>query len=302
MGWRAGLTLGAILLGAAVEPAAAVPVALQDASAVVEVDPDSPDGVHAWSVNGIAHLRTQWFWLRVGGAGPEASIDALAEAARVASDTDGDGQADTLFLALADPAERFALELRWSLTGSPFAPPSAGASADLALQLTLTNTSGGPLDITLFQYTDVDLFQSAVDDSAAWSAAASPNTVTITDSTELAEWESVWTPRPSDVEASLYDTALASLLDGDPTVLSGALTAAGDVTVTAAWRVLLAAGGSWLLSQDQQVRVAAVPEPSVLGLLALGAFLALHATARAGEPGDPGRHATSETFPAEASR
>jgi hypothetical protein len=257
-----------MLLAAA--PAGAVPVTLQDGSAVVDVDPDSQDGVSGWAVNGIAHLRTQWFWLRVGDGGPETSIDALAETARVASDTNADGQDDTLFLRLADPAQRFSLQLRWSLSGSPFAPPSAGAASDLALQLTLTNTSGGPLDITLFQYTDVDVFNSAVDDSAVWTGAGGPNTATVTDSTGLAEWESVWTPRPSAVDASLFDTVLASLLDGDPTALSGALAAAGDVTVTAAWRAVLGAGGALLVSQDQQIRVAPIPEPSLLGLLAGG--------------------------------
>lgn len=100
----------------------------------------------------------------------------------------------------------------------------------------------------------------------------------MTDSTGLAEWESVWTPRPTAVEASLYDTALASLLDGDPTALTGALAAAGDVTVTAAWRVLLPAGGTWLLSQDQQIRVAPVPEPSLA--LLVGAGLAALAASR----------------------
>jgi len=264
-----GLGVGLLWLGAA-EPVAAVPVTLQDGSAVVDIDPDSQDGVSGWAVNGVAHLRTQWFWVRVGDAGPEASIDALAETARLASDTDADGQADTLFLALADPQQRFALELRWSLTGSPFAPPTAGAASDLALQLTLTNTSGGPLDITLFQYTDVDVFNTFVDDSAVWSGAGGPNTATVSDSTGLAEWESVWTPRPTSVDASVYDAVLASLLDGGPTALSGALAAAGDVTVTAAWRAALAAGGALLVSQDQQIRVAPIPEPTVLALLAGG--------------------------------
>jgi hypothetical protein len=237
-------------------------------------------------VHGIAHLRTQSFWVRVGAAGPESSIDALTETARVASDTDADGQDDTLFLALADPAQRFALELRWSLSGSPFAPPTAGAASDLALQITLTNTSGGPLDVSLFQYTDVDLFGSFADDAAAWSGGpGGPNTATVTDSTGLATWESVWTPRPTAVEASLFDAALASLEDGDPTSLSGALTAEGDVTVTALWRALLAEGGSLLVSQDQRIGVAPIPEPSVLVLLGGGlTALAVHRRRRAGVP------------------
>jgi hypothetical protein len=278
-----GLALGA--LGAAA-PAHAVPVTLQDGSAVVTVDPSSPDGVSGWAVNGVTHLRTQWFWLRVGDAGPEASIDALTETARLASDTDADGQADTLFLALADPAQRFTMELRWSLTGTPFGPVTAGAASDLALQLALLNTSGGPLDVTLFQYTDVDLFNTFVDDSALWSGGPGvPNTARVTDSTGLAEWESVWTPRPTAVEASLYDVVLASLLDGDPTTLTGALAAAGDVTVTAAWRALLPAGGALLLSQDQQIRVAPIPEPS-LALLVGGGLAALAASRRRARGGD----------------
>lgn len=264
------LGFGGGLLGAA--PAAqALPVTLQDGSALVTIDPGSQDGVSGWAVDGVTHLRTQWFWVRVGAAGPETSLDALTETARLASDTDADGQLDTLFLALADPAQRFAMELRWSLAGTPFGPITAGAASDLALQLRLTNTSGGLLDVTLFQYTDVDLFNTFVDDSALWSGGpGGPNTALVTDSTGLAEWESVWTPRPTAVEASLYDALLASLLDGDPTALSGALAAAGDVTVTAAWSALLAPGASLLVSQDQQIRIAAIPEPSLALLVGAG--------------------------------
>lgn len=251
-------------------PAAAVPVLLEDGSAVVAIDPDSQEGVNGWAVNGVTHVRSQGFWYRVGSSGPEASLDALAETARVVSDTDADGKADTLFLGLSDPQQRFALQLRWTLAGSPFAPVTAGAASDLALQLTLTNTSGSPLDISLFQHTDVDLFGSFVDDSAVWSGAGGPNTVLVTDSTGLAEWESVFTPRPSAVEASLFDATLASLNDGSATALSGATSAAGDVTVSAVWQTLLAPGGSLLVSQDQQIRVAPIPEPSLAVLLGSG--------------------------------
>lgn len=254
----AGIAAGLFVAG----PAAALPVTLEDASAVVTVEPDSQDGVSGWAVNGVTHVRTQWFWVRVGDAGPETSIDALTETARVASDTDADGDPDTLVLGLADPQARFSMQLRWSLAGSPFGPPTAGAASDLALQITLTNTSGGALDVSLFQYTDVDLFGSFVDDSALWSGGGGgPNTATVGDSTGLATWESVFTPRPTAVEASLFDGALASLNDGTATALSGALAASGDVTVTALWQAVLGPGASLLVSQDQQIRVSPIPEP-----------------------------------------
>ena len=251
-------------------PAMAVPVVLEDGSAFVSIDPDSQDGVHAWSVNGVSHVRTQWFWTRVGADGPETSIDALIETSRSTSDSDADGKADILVLALADPLGRFSLEAQWALTGSPFGPVTTAGGSALALQLTLTNLSESPLDISLFQYSDVDLFGSFVDDAALWSGAGAPDTALVTDSTGLAEWESVFSPAPTAVEASLYDSALAGLNDGSASVLSGATAASGDVTVTAMWQALLAPGGTLLVNQTQEIRVAPIPEPSLLVLLGGG--------------------------------
>lgn len=270
------LALALAFLGAG--PVGAVPVLLQDGSALVSIDPDAQDLVSGWAVNGVTHLRSQGFWFRVGDTGPEASFDTLAETLRVISDTDADGQADTLFLALADPDERFAIEARWSLAGSPFGPLTAGNASDLALQLTLTNIGATPLDISLFQHTDIDLFGSFIDDTALWSGSGGPNTALVTDATSLGEWESVFTPRPNAVEASLFDSALARLNDGAATTLSGVPVASGDVTVTALWQTLLAPGGSFLLSQDQQIRVLPIPEPSLSVLIASG--LAMLAASR----------------------
>jgi len=269
--------LGLALLAAA--PARAVPVLLQDGSAFVSIDPDAPELVSGWAVNGVTHLRSQGFWLRIGGTGPEDSLDMFDETLRVVSDTDADGQSDTLFLALVDPDERFTIEARWSLAGSPFAPLAAGHASDLALQLTLTNLGVAPLGLSLFQHTDIDLFGSFSDDAALWSGVGGPNTALVTDSTGLGEWESVFTPRPSAVEASLFDAALASLNDSTATTLSGATAASGDVTVTALWQTLLAPGASLLLSQDQQVRVFPIPEPSLSPLIA-GGIAALAARRR----------------------
>jgi hypothetical protein len=250
-------------------PVGALPVDLEDGAAVVSVDPASQEGIGPFTVNGVAHVRTQWFWVRAGGDGSETSLDALVAGVQVASDTDADGDADFLFATFFDPADRFRIELRLSLAGAPFGPPTAGSGADLATQLTLVNTSGSPLSVALFQYLDVDLFNSFADDDALFTGAP-PNTATVTDTSGLGTWQSVWTPRPDAVEAALFDTTLASLSDDSPSSLSGATSASGDVTLATAWSALLAPGGSFLLSQDQHVDVFPIPEPSVLVLLGAG--------------------------------
>ena len=259
------VVLAALVPGAAT----AVPVTLEDGSAVVTIDPDSQTGLSAWTVNGVSHVSTQWFWLRAEGVGPEFSLDTLDRTAAVLSDTDADGDDDTYFLALTDPQDRFALELRWSLAGSPFAPPTALVSSDIAVQVSLTNLTDANLDLSLFEYSDVDLFGSAVDDAALFSGAP-PNTLEVTDSSGLVLYESVFTGPPSRVEAALFDETLASLNDGGLTGLSGALDAEGDVTATVVWDLLLDPGATFALSQDQVIRVSPIPEPSVALLVAAG--------------------------------
>lgn len=260
----------AVALALAAGPSAAVSVTLADGASVVTLDPDAPEGLSAWAVDGVTHVREQGFWWRVGVGGGEQPLSALDLTSSLSSDTDGDGDLDTLTLGFADPAGRFDVQARWSLLGAPFGAPTSGTGADLAVQLAVLNRTGSVLDFHLFQYTDADLFGSFADDAALFS---SPGHATVTDGSGLAAWESAWLPTPGGFDAALYGALLASLADGAPSALSGAGAAGpGDVTLAVSWSALLAPGGSFLISQDQQVRVAPIPEPGV-GLL-LGSGLA----------------------------
>lgn len=268
---RGVLAAGALAAGAGLAGAAgAVPVTLEDGSSFVTIDPAAPEQLTAWSLNGVSHVREQRILWRIGGGG-EAGLDTLTLDRQVASDSDGDGFDDTLFVALLDPQERFSIELRWSLSGTPFGPITAGAGADLALQVTVTSTAAEPLELDLYQYTDVDLFGSPGDDSASFDGGAPLLALRVVDTTGLGVYDALWLHPPDAVEAALYDETLASLTDGTPTVLSGATTAGpGDVTATTFWRALLAPGQSFQLAQSQRLEVAPIPEPGVALLLAAG--------------------------------
>ena len=73
---------------------------LTDANSTVSVDLNGPNaGMNAWTVNGISQLAKQWFWYRIGSTGPEASVDSLGNLVYVVSDTNGDGNNDTLHVS-----------------------------------------------------------------------------------------------------------------------------------------------------------------------------------------------------------
>jgi hypothetical protein len=267
LGW---MVASAAALCAGTLPASAVPVVLEDGVATVSIDPATGGGVTAWTVNGAAHVREQGFYWRVGSAGGEAPLSALVLDSVLASDLDGDGVRDTLALGWSDAAGRFDLETRWTLSGSDFAGPAAGATSTLLADVTVVNNTAGVLDFSLFQYTDADLFGSFADDSASFAAA---NGGAVQDGSGLATWQADWGVSPDAFEASLYSALLASLGDGAPTALSGALAAGpGDVTVGVGWHVLLGAGEGFSRSQIQTISVAPIPEPSVALLVGAGLF------------------------------
>ena len=142
-----------IIAAGAVTVAAAAPITLRDGAARVVIDPASQDGLKEWRL-GAQHAVKQWWWYRVGDTGPEASIDTLELEATITSDTDGDGQIDTLVVRWRHAGDLFGLEASWKLTGSF----SAGMlESTLAHQIQVTSLLSTPQDITLFQYVDMDL-------------------------------------------------------------------------------------------------------------------------------------------------
>jgi len=249
----AGMILGAQTAGATV-------YALTDANSSVEVDNASSDGLQSWVVDGVEHMYQQWFWYRIGNTA-EQSIDTLGFILGGTTDTNFDGNDDTLFLKYGQngPIE---LTIKYGLTGG-----ADGSKVSLlSEEISITNRSNGALDLSFFQYNDYDLDNTADNDMAVRS---NDNTILQRDlDSGFSIAETVVTPKAARWEISAYSDLLDRLEDGNPTDLSNSGSGlTGDVTWGWQWDFALAGGDSFLISKNKRI---GVPEPATIALLGLG--------------------------------
>jgi hypothetical protein len=232
---------------------------LVDGNSQVDFNTASSANATNWFVDGQDQLFQQAFWLRVGSTGGETSLHALAIGVEGTSDTDFDGNADTLFVRYLGTV--FTVEVRYGLTGG-----AAGSNvSDLSEEILITNTSGAALDFHFFQYSDFDLGATSGNDTVQILGG---NTAQQSDPNGLVFSETVVTPNPTHHEVAPWPSTLASLNDGSPTTLNdsnGPIT--GDVTWAFQWDTTIGAGGSFLISKDKGL--SPVPEPASLALWSL---------------------------------
>lgn len=243
-------------------PAGAAIYTMTDANSTAVVD-SSGSGMYDWTVDNVQHLNRQWFWYRVGATGPESNLGTLPLGAGGMSDTNFDGNNETLYLRYLAP--QFKAELTFVLTGG-----SAGSGAsDIAEAIKITNTSGTPLDFHFFQYVNLHLGGSTINDSVA---ILNGNTARQTYGNTIVS-ETVETPMASHHEVGFYPGTVNSLSDGSPTTLSdmSGPIGPGDLTWAFEWDVTVAPGGSYIISKDKHV----VPEPASMYLLAVAGLVTL---------------------------
>src|ERR1700724_3769805 len=118
-------TAAAVILLAVAASTRASPVHLTDKNSSATIDPSLQSGMSNWTVNGVNQLAQQWFWFRLGSTGPESSINTLPLLSATASDTNGNGLNDTLFLSYGSTSA-LQIDVTYSLQGTTAAGSSIG--------------------------------------------------------------------------------------------------------------------------------------------------------------------------------
>jgi hypothetical protein len=245
---------------------------LSDDNSTATIDTESSLGMDTWTVDGIDHLYEQWFYYRVGDAGPENSVSALSITFENAFNTNADPDLDTLSVTYEAVDGSFNIEISFILRGG-----SPGSnSSDVTEVIDINNTSGSSLDFHFFQYTDFDI------------GGSSGDFVTLSGGNTFRQWdplfvasETVTTPMPDAWEADYFSVTRTKLQNAVPDNLTNATSplGPGDVTWAWQWDVTIANNGSFQISKDKNI-APNVPEPGMLlllgsGLIGLGGYARL---------------------------
>jgi len=248
-------------------------MSLIDGNSSIGLDPSSPAGVYSWKVDGYEQLYKQWFWSRVGSVGTgdrEWSIDTLSIPTVTTSGANG--------ATVAYIGSLFNVSVTYTLAGGS---PGSG-QAVLNEDILIVNTSGSPLSLQFFQYSDFDLGGTAEGDSVLLFPDNSPFELAYQWDGTIGLAEGIVSLNPVaglgavGFAPSLYN----QLQDGSRTDLNTSVAplGPGDVEFAFQWDLQLAASGAGseaLISKIKDLNINIVPEPTVASLALLGLLAVL---------------------------
>jgi hypothetical protein len=238
---------------------------LSDRNSTVDIDLDTPNGMVNWTVDGVDHLFSQWFYYRIG-SGPtddEHSIHELGAAQLIGpSNSDFDPGFESVTIR-HEQAGGLRVDVSYRLVGNT---PGTNHSL-IAEEITLENLSANTMDLHFWQYSDFDLGGTPFDDQvsvvsqykALQSDGAGGFLSEIVGST--------LGPAPSRYEAGTDAALLLAFNDNAPTTLNNNPSASGDVYWAFQWDFpTLGAGQSVSFSKQKSI---GVPEPASLLLFGM---------------------------------
>lgn len=202
---------------------------------------------------GIDHAYQSWWWYRMEGDTREYALN-----------DSGGGATQNISppnrLIMTQNYASFRSNVDWEVVST------GSATGFLRSTLTITNTSSSRITINLFNYLDIDLNNTASDDSAFQTA---PNQVRIVDSTGpyIASYEASGAGFRQfgsfpDVRDALTNNSVDDLVGGLP-------FGPGNFTGAFQWSITVDPG----FSRSVIATVSLVPGPGALGLMAAGGLL-----------------------------
>jgi hypothetical protein len=269
----AGLTVLGLALAFASQSMAGLFV-LSDENSTANFNTASAANNSDWTVDGEDQMNQQAFWFRVGNTA-EQSLHSLPIAFESAFNTNIDPNLDTLFVRYAGAG--FNVDVRYALDGGA---PASGSS-NMSEQISITNTSGAPLDFHFFQYSDFDVSNTAGDDTAVFTNA---NAVQQYDG-GIRLTETVITPAASHGEIDTFPNTLNKLTDGVANTLSdtpaiGVPVGPGNLAWAYQWDFTVPVGGTVQISKQKNLNARLIPEPGTFALLTLAGMLVAGASRR----------------------
>ena len=248
---------------------------LVDGNSLLEINTGAQATAYQWKVDGKQHLEELSNWYRVGNnpSTPETSVHTLA----IISETQtGPNTLNVQYLS----AGQFLLEIDFALFGG--APGSGFSTMGETIQI--TNLTSLPMSFHLFEYVDLDLDETPLDDTV-W--LTSPNSLMQADpftdfqgTFDVDRYELDYQPNTL---GKLTDPVASALSDSWPTG-AGPLGPPGDVTWALQWdfvgsigaRPQISPGQTAIVSKECQLQMYFVPEPGTCALSLWIAVLIAH--------------------------
>jgi lipopolysaccharide export system protein LptA len=213
---------------------------LTNGNSMVQIDPNSQDGVSAWNVDGTSQLFQHWFWLRKEPNSAQSSFDQLGTPL---------GLSWTLTNATIDYLPP-GLNVMLSFTLQGGAVGSRASS--LAESISIQNTTSNSITLHVYDYADFDLGGTNTGDTVSFPT----NNVAVQRGKGMTATLSVQGQTPSFREASWYAMTLDEIDSVTPTILSNQINpvAAGDQTFAYQWDATLGAGQTFVLNLSNSIQ------------------------------------------------
>jgi PEP-CTERM motif len=240
---------------------------LTSGNSVVQINPNSQQGMFSWTVGGANQLAQQWFWLGVGSGAPTA-INNIS-AAGISGVT-----ANTLTTTYGNTS--YNVGITYLLTGGVNGGGPGAVQSDMSESIIINNTSAAPITFQFYEYANFTIEGVGNPNNVSLTQAGGGYSLAFQTAGALGLNETIVAPPATYGEVGpvgVPNSTLSKLNNGvNPVTLNGTSGAGpGNEAWAMQWPLTIAPNSSALISKDLLLEITPVPEPSVLALIGLGA-------------------------------